>query len=159
MNGRTLAILLVVTAAAAACRQPAADTQADVAAIQAAIQEAAAAHGAGDAARWAGGFTGDGVLLPEGAPTVTGRDSLAAWIGALYNANQVTMTIEPLEIEVAGDWAFSRDRFSGTLTPKAGGAAVPMVGKEIVIWRRQADASWKAARVIFNSNQSPAPQP
>lgn len=152
-------LLLLVASCAAPSQDRAADTQADVTAIRAALQEAGAAHAAGDAGRWAGLFTTDGVLLPEGAPAVTGRDSLTAWIGTLYNANNVTMTIEADEIEVAGNWAFSRDRFSGTLTPKAGGASVPMVGKEIVIWRREADGGWKAARVIFNSNQAPGAAP
>lgn len=159
MKGHTLSTLLLVVGCVGACQPSRPSTEADVAAIRAINQEAAAAHGAGDAVRWASLFTADGVLLPEGAPAVTGRDSLVAFARAFYAANRVTVTIEPMEIEVAGDWGFSRDRVSGTLTPKAGGASIPMVAKQIVIWRRQPDGSWKAARVIFNSDQPPAPRP
>lgn len=155
MKSRTLLVVFLVCACSDASEQF--DVDADIAAIRAAIQEAAAAHAAGDAERWANLFAEGGLLLPEGGPTISSRDSLRAWVGALYNANNVTMTIEPIEIQVAGDWAFSRDHFTGTLTPKSGGSPVPMVGKEIVIWRRQSDGSWKPARVIFNSNAPPAP--
>jgi uncharacterized protein (TIGR02246 family) len=122
-------------------------------------QEAMAAHAAGDATRWANLFTPDGVILPEGAAPVTGTDSLVAWIRKFnnYDANNFAVTIEPVEFEVTGNWAYAWNRISGTVTPKAGGTPTKIEAKEIVIFRRDADGSWKAARVIFNSNAPAAP--
>lgn len=133
----------------------AADRQADVAAIRSIMQEAMAAHRAGNSERFADLFTEDGVLLPDGAPAVSGRASIAAWARTFFDAYRSAPTIEPVEIEIAGDWAFAHDAISGSLTPKAGGAAIELNAKEVAVFRRQPDGSWKVARVIFNSNNPP----
>jgi ketosteroid isomerase-like protein len=95
----------------------------------------------------------EGLLLPEGAPTVAGTDSLQGWARRFFDTYESRIAVEPIEIEVAGDFAFARDRISGTLTPKAGGAPVDLQAKELAIFRRQADGSWKVARLIYNSDQ------
>ncbi len=156
MRSRIIATFLLAGCAGGAT--PTVDVEADRAAIRAKVAEAVAAHHAADADAWASVTTDDFVLMADGSPTVTGRAAILEWIKAFYAANTISnMTIEPVEIEIAGDWAYYRGRISATLTPKAGGTPVPMDAKEIAIWRRQADGTWLASRAIFNSNLPPQP--
>lgn len=43
-----------------------------------------------------------------------------------------------------------------TATPKVGGEPIEDEGKSVFIVRRQTDGSWKIARLIANSDRSPA---
>ena len=56
------------------------------------------------------------------------------------------------EIRLAGDWAFVRGTWSGSITPKAGGEPFKDTTKWIDIWERQPDGSWKASLTILNSD-------
>ncbi len=135
---------------------PAVDVEADKAAIRAQIADAVAAHNAADAEAWANVSAEDIVFMVDGGPSISGRAAITDWIREFYAANRVSdMTAEALEIEIAGDWAYSRDHVSAMLTPPAGGEPVRLDVKEIVIWRRQADGTWRAWRSIFNSNTPP----
>ena len=60
--------------------------------------------------------------------------------------------MEPLEIEVCGDWAFARNRVTGTVTLQRSREVVPVDVKQIVIYTRGADGAWRIARMISNSN-------
>jgi ketosteroid isomerase-like protein len=65
------------------------------------------------------------------------------------------VSIEADETIVSGDWAFTRGVFGATFQSKAGGPAVPQANKYILIWRRQADGSWRIARDIWNGSEPP----
>jgi uncharacterized protein (TIGR02246 family) len=157
MLNRTVVAALLI--ALPGCAQPgeraAPDPQADVEAIQNLLKEATAAHHAGDAERWAAVFASDAVGMPQGDTAISGREALLARRRADFEKYVSTATIEPLEIEVAGDWGFARTAVSGAFTPKDGGPPIQLDEKEIVIFRRQPDGSWKVARLIGNSNRPP----
>jgi uncharacterized protein (TIGR02246 family) len=154
MRSRIVAVLLLTACAGG---PPAAgDTEADKAAIRAKLATVVAAHNAANAEAWANVAAEDIVLMVDGGPSINGRAAILEWIKGFYAANKVSdMKAEAVEIEIAGDWAYSRDHFSATLTPAAGGKPLRMDGKEIAIWRRQPDGAWHASRVIFNSNIPP----
>jgi ketosteroid isomerase-like protein len=77
-------------------------------------------------------------------------------VKAFYAANRISnMTAEPVEIEIAGDWAYTREHFTATLTPSDGGSAILLDAKEIDIWRRGPDGEWRVSRAIFDSNTPP----
>jgi ketosteroid isomerase-like protein len=59
------------------------------------------------------------------------------------------------EVEVYGDWGFARWHYAARYIPKAPGDVIPENGKEIWIFKRQADNSWKCSFVIWNSNDPP----
>lgn len=152
MRSRIMATLLL-TACAGGTPPATVDVEADKAAIRARIAEAVAAHNSADAEAWASLSSDDIVFMVDGGPSISGRAAILEWIREFYAANRVSnMTAEAIEIEIAGDWAYSRGHFSATLTPPAGGAPTRMDGKEIVIWQRQPDGAWLASRAIFNSN-------
>ena len=60
---------------------------------------------------------------------------------------------EAEEIEVAGDWAFSRGTYTFTGTKKAGGKPIQIIGKFIHILKRQPDGSWKLTRDCWNHDK------
>jgi uncharacterized protein (TIGR02246 family) len=129
------------------------DEKTDKEAIRAIMKEAGAAHTAGDAERWVSVFSPDAVLMPANKPEIKGREALLRMARDLFENFTSTASIKPLEVEVAGDWAFARTNISGRLTPKRGGKAIELDGKEIGIFRRQPDGTWKVARLIGNSNR------
>lgn len=148
---------VAVTALAACAAQRADTTEADVAAITRAANEWAAAVQAGNLDQIVALFTNDIVLLPPNEPAVAGMDATRVWGKGLVDA--VTMTSVAIvsdETVVSGDWAFSRGVFRATMQPKGGGSpAAPVANKYILIWRRQADGSWKIARDIWNGSEPP----
>ena len=118
-----------------------------------------AALNSGDVDGWAGAFSEDGVQMPPNAPANVGRDNMRAWSGAFLGAFRAEFSLAPEEVQLAGaDWAFERDTYEITLTPKAGGEPIQDGGKYITIYERQTDDRWAMARDIWNSN-NPLPGP
>jgi uncharacterized protein (TIGR02246 family) len=132
------------------------DLEADKQAIRAIIKEAIAAHRAGDAERWAAIFTTDAVLMPANQASISGTEAVQRYARERFTKFTSRAEIKPVEIEISGDWAFTRTALSGTMTPKDGGKPIELDGKEIALFRRQPDGSWKVARLIGNSNRAPA---
>lgn len=150
------ALLVLLAACTQTASKAAPDTAADEEAIRAIMKEATAAHRAGDAQRWAALFASDAVVMPANQASLEGQEAVARMGQEMFQTFTSTAQVEPVELEVAGDWAFARTKLTGTLAPKAGGTPVQLDGKEIAIFRRQADGTWKVARLIGNSNR-PAP--
>jgi uncharacterized protein (TIGR02246 family) len=110
---------------------------------------------AGDADAWAALWTEDGIQMPPDAPAVSGRAQIRETVRGLLAEFRVEMQIQTAEVRGAGDWGFARGTYTATLTPKRGGAAIPVEGKFMTILAHQADGSWKIYRDIFNSNVPP----
>ena len=136
----------------------AADTAADQAAIRQlwANYENAVETGNVDAymALWADG----GVQMPPGAPPNDGVDAIRANTAkkmAAGSANTTVMHIDPKEITVLGDYAYSRGLYTVDVTGSDGQALGHTDGKFMTVLQRQDDGSWKIYRDIFNSNVPP----
>jgi len=128
------------------------DIKADVEAIKYFIGTYESSIAAGDLDGWSNHFAEDIVAMPPNAATITGKEALRQWAQPFfgqYNQEEL-ITIE--EIRVAGNWAFTRLPYTLKLTPKAGGESFQANGKGIWIFKRQADGTWKASRVIWNGN-------
>src|SRR5436190_3090195 len=122
---RCARILLLISAAAAACAKPAqqVDTQADVAAINAVREREIALVASGNPDSMATVYTSDIVLMPPGEPTVQGQDALKKWAGGMFSQVNVTGKYTSSDVTVSGDQAIDRYTGSLTSTPKDGGAA------------------------------------
>lgn len=144
-----LAFLALASAACAPGASP--DTAADAAALRTFIDRATEINNAMDAAAWADLFAEGAIFMPEGEPEISGSNELQASAQRWFDEFTPNITIDPVEIEVLGDWAFIRTRITGSLTRKTG-EQVPIDMKEIAIYRRQPDASWKLWRLIGNGN-------
>ena len=63
-----------------------------------------------------------------------------------------------IEFVVMGDWAFEQYAYTSTEIPRGGGLEVRDTGKGLIIYRRDADGTWRVARDAWNSNR-PAGSP
>ena len=102
-------------------------------------------------ALWADG----GVQMPPGAPPNIGKDAIRARTAAGAEARSgstTTMHIDPQEITVLGDWAYTRGLYTVDVKGQDGSVKGHTDGKFMTILRRQDDGSWKIYRDIFNSN-------
>ena len=115
----------------------------------------AASISAGDADAWATLWAEDGVQMPPDAPPVVGKSEIREKLWSLLAQFRFDMRIHTEEVRTAADWAFARGMYTATLTPKAGGPAIPIDGKFMTILARQSDGSWRIYRDIFNSNVPP----
>lgn len=120
-------------------------------AIRALIQRTENANNARDVEAWVALFADDAIYMAPNAPSVATRAGLIEVARAGFR-HHPAIHIEPLEIQVFGDWAFARTRVSGNVTLQRTGEVVPVDVKQIVIYRREADAAWRIARFISNSN-------
>jgi len=112
----------------------------------------------GDAQGWLGQWDAEGIQLRPDAPSRTKAELDAQVPGAFkarVEANDTKMSITPLEIVIAGPWAYSRGTFTQDLTAKATGQTVHVDGKFLTILRKQAGGAWKIYRDCFNSNVPP----
>lgn len=112
-----------------------------------------AALNAGDAAAWVACFTDDGVQMPPHAGSNVGKTAVRGWSQGFLNLFACRFGLSVDEVQVVGDWAFERGRYTITVSPRAGGEPMDDIGKYITVYQRQQDGSWKMARDIWNSDQ------
>ncbi len=156
-----IATLICLALLAAACgpaaEQPVAEAPSqaeDVAAIKALNLTAKAAFDAGDAAALADIFAEDAIFMPANEPALVGKEAIQSWIQTIFDQFTFKYTSETLEVDVAGDWAFERSTSAFTATLKAGGEPVFEDNtKDLSIYKRQPDGSWKVYRNISNSDR------
>lgn len=162
---RLISFLVLVALLVTACQpivaqpsaMPKAQTDEEVTAIVNAIwQEYAASVKASDPERWIALWTEDGVQMPPDGPFVEGKENILARVRMVMQAAPVDeFVITPLEIQSAGDWAYSRGVYTVNFTFAATGEQGFIDGKFMTILQRQPDGSWKIHRDIFNSNVPP----
>jgi uncharacterized protein (TIGR02246 family) len=124
----------------------------DEAAIRDLIAQTAAANNAADTLGWVALFEEGAVYMPPGAPEVDSRVGLTEMAAAGFGAYASDIQITPTEIVIAGDWAFARSHVTGTVKERGGEQIIPVDVKQLVIYHRQSDGSWKIARLINNRN-------
>jgi uncharacterized protein (TIGR02246 family) len=151
---KVLCATLLAIAGLTGCARPGveSDTASDEAAIRELIAQTAAANNAADTLGWVSLFEEGAVYMPPGAPEVTTRAGLREMAAAGFGPYAAAIQITPTEIVILGDWAFARSQVTGTVTPRTGGDAVTVDVKQLVIYHRQRDGSWKIARLINNRN-------
>lgn len=103
-------------------------------------------------------YHADVVVLPAGAPPITGRDAVREMYQGYFGSGMVKgfeASITHLEVAASGDigYEYGVNRF--TLNTPAG--EMLDVGKYLAIWRK-VDGEWYAAVVAFNSDAA-APTP
>lgn len=111
---------------------------------------------AGDTERYVALLADDAVIMPPNGPPVVGQSAIRAWNQDMSKRFRIQKYVAvDQELIVAGDWAFRRATFEWSLVPIAGGQPFQDSGKFIIIYKRQADGSWRVARDIWNSNTQP----
>jgi uncharacterized protein (TIGR02246 family) len=122
----------------------------DVAQIYALWNEYTAAWSAGDMARWIALWIDGGIQMPPGVPHNTGKEQIQAAMQRLLDTYDYEMTINPEEVRVLGDRAYSHGHRRLAMTPKSGGDSAEVRGKFLTVLEKQVDGSWKIAIDCFN---------
>ena len=150
-----LSFLLFIASCTPVVMWEAAETEADVEAINSLRDDFIALDNASDAAGLASLYTNDAVLMPPNEAAVTGSQAIESWFQTTFDQFTTEFTVASEELEVVGDWAFDWGAYMTALTPKAGGEPTEDRGKYIVILRKQVDGSWRIVKNIWNSNNPP----
>ncbi len=157
----SVAALLLALIGLAACapeqKPPAAppDTRAaDEAAIRAASAQWAKAGEAKDLEKWLSFYADDAALFYPGSPVVTGADGRRKAVDSLLKMPDLAMTFATTKVEAArsGDLAYETGTYDMSWKEK-NGKTKKEKGKYIVVWKKQANGSWKALLDTFNADQ------
>ena len=133
-------------------------SEVDLKAIDSIRDAHVAAVNAGDARAWAALFTDDGVQMPPNMPVNVGRSLIESWSKAFMDLFGLEFALSVEEVRVLGEWAFEQGTYTISLSPKLGGPSMQDAGKYITIYKRKSGESWRMARDIWNSNNSPPGQ-
>jgi uncharacterized protein (TIGR02246 family) len=133
------------------CAQPAEQKPPapDLAAIESSIRSLdkdwAAAAAAKDLDKSTAFYADDGQMFSAVAPPAVGKDAVRkTWAGLMSAPDFVSLTFEPTAVHVAaaGDMAYELGTYEIGMKDKKGKPALEK-GVYVVIWKKQADGSWK----------------
>ena len=101
-------------------------------------------------------YTEDAVEMGQNRPVIHGKDAIRDLEKRFLDANdaEVRSTVE--DIQVSGDLAVVRARFTVSSTRKNGGNTTTIVAKSLRVCHRQADGSWKIGTLIWNMDGPPS---
>jgi uncharacterized protein (TIGR02246 family) len=100
-------------------------------------------------------YTDDGVFMAQHNPSAVGIDQVEAAYTAVFDAINLNVTFDIVEVEViAPTWAFARTNSSGTTTINATGDEVSEGNQELFVLQR-VDGDWKIARYGFSTTNPP----
>jgi uncharacterized protein (TIGR02246 family) len=135
--------------------EPAVDIEVDVQAIQSLIDESSRAWNEGDYEGFMAIIDEEAVFLPPNAPPFGGMETIRSVYETEFGSYDFDITITTEEIDVSGDLAFSLDTWKGSIIPKNGSDSTVFDNKNLVIYKRQLDGSWKIIRAMYSSNTPP----
>ena len=96
-------------------------------------------------------YTEDGVFMSQHNPSAVGIQQVEAAYTAAFQAIDLNVEFDIVEIEViADDWAFVRSNSSGTTTINATGDKVAEGNQELFVMQK-IDGDWKIARYAFST--------
>ena len=146
-----VAMLLIVGVCASALAQE----DGDIAAINELYSQYALAHNTGDAALYASIFTEDAVVMAPWYPATLGKEQIRTDAEMFFDLFNVELPVTVDEVGVPGDWAFARCSYQISTTPKEGGETITRGGRELSIFKKQADGSWKFYINCYNYDAPP----
>ena len=127
----------------------------DVDAIRQIYPAFVAAKLARDVERELSFVTDDAVYTPPGIPDVVGKAALRAWWTSREAADSLELfELDPGEIAIAGDLAYSRGTSTSRFRNRRTGQVSNQVVRHLDILRRQPDGHWLISRHIRNSSVS-----
>lgn len=101
-------------------------------------------------------YADDAIVMAPGTEAWRGRDAVRRGFAGMTTAAPVReMSLKVDDVMVGGDLAVESGTYEMTMQPRTG-AEVKDKGKYLVVWKRQADGSWKIVRDVFNSDTPPA---
>jgi ketosteroid isomerase-like protein len=103
---------------------------------------------------WASYFDPAALVMPSNAPPLRNRQELLDFGRAYLNAFTVEeMTLDTLEMEMSGDWAYRLAEYRNQMTARLTGERYLVVGKALEIWRKQGD-TWRVTHSAWTMEPS-----
>ena len=137
-----------------ATQAPPADTRAaDEAAVRAASAEWAKVAAAKDLEKTLSYYAEDASMFPPNMPILTGPEARRKMWTTLLAPAELVFSNAATKVEVArsGDLAYETGTFEESFKD-AQGSPVKVVGKYVVVWKKQPGGQWKAIIDIFNTD-------
>jgi uncharacterized protein (TIGR02246 family) len=105
-------------------------------------------------------YTADAVALPDRAPIATDKDAIRAEWQNVFSNKDATLSWKTTAVGVAksGDIAYEYGAYTVNFPGKDGQVST-VTGKYVLVWKKQADGSWKVAIDTDNADAPPAPAP
>jgi uncharacterized protein (TIGR02246 family) len=149
------ASLLLLLHSPLAAQQPATHASAqekEIRAAEAAMMAAAAEKGS---AGYLSFYAEDAVELPDGAPALLGKETIAKTMSFLDDKTN-RLTWKPIHVDVSssGDLAYSFGNYEFRSVGKDGQPSVDH-GKYTTVWKKQKDGAWKVVLDMGNSTPEP----
>jgi ketosteroid isomerase-like protein len=134
------------------------NVEADITKIKDGLKQYADAVNSGDFEIWISLWDNDGVQMPPNAPPIEGKEKIME--GNKSDFEKMNLEINHInieEIQTSGELGFSRCSYTLAVSPKTGGEKIIVEpdGKDLAVWKRQSDGSWKILYDCFNSNVPP----
>lgn len=124
------------------------------AAIEAANAKFSEAYARGDTTALSAMYTSDAIVLPPDSEMIVGREAIGAFWKATRDSGVQSATLTTIDVGTSGDIAYEIGKVSLAVRPP-GKELTTAVAKYLVVWKRQADGSWKLHRDIWNSVPAP----
>ena len=144
--------LVAVLALIASCRAPQTKPHADPLA-HAAHDAYVNAINSNDLERIMGMLTEDVVFMAPNAEPLVGKAAVRPWVAGYLQAFKTNWDKPVKEFVVAGEWAYERYAYRSTDTPRGGGPAVVDTGWGLIVYRHDADGTWRVARDAWGSDR------
>ena len=148
-------LLLLFTAFSCAKQEKKPSVEEDIAAINELYKQATLACSSGEVELYLSLFTEDAVVMATEFPAIIGKEELRPAMEGLFSLFDLKLPYTVDEVEVHGDWAFARSSFQYSMTLKEGGETTTRAGKELDIFKRQADGSWKIYKESWSYDAPP----
>ncbi len=134
-----------------AAQQRVAEAEAQIRATDAAMTKAAQAK---DLDKCVSGYAPDAVMFLPNAPPVHGIEAIRKVWQSMLAAQGANVTITPIAVDVARstDLAWERATYSAEVIDKNGKTST-QTGEAVVVWKKQADGSWKVVADVSAANR------
>jgi uncharacterized protein (TIGR02246 family) len=119
------------------------------AAIEAANAKFSDAFARGDAKALAALYTSDAIAFPPDSEMIRGNEAIGTFWKATRDSGVKSAALTTMDVERSGDLAYEVGTVFLTIEA-AGKAPTTATAKYVVVWKRQADGSWKLHRDIWN---------
>src|ERR1700680_1148432 len=153
-----VASIFLLTVLSIATGQQISDSRAVAeAAIRAADAAGLKAAQAKDVSGATANYADDASWLPPNAPIVQGKEAIrSAWAQLLSNPGlKISWQITEVHVSHGGDMAYTLYKYEMTFGV-LNGAEVNDRGKDMAVWQKQSDGTWKIVADTFNSDSPPS---
>lgn len=96
-------------------------------------------------------YAADGVFMPHGFPTASGRMAVLQSYRAIFGNIALSIVFEVDEVVVGEGVATALTRSNGSVRVNATGQSMPEANRELFVFTREAGA-WRIARYMFNKS-------